>query len=95
MTAADAAETVVVVRNRSGLHARPSSLIAETAFRFRDTQVTIARGDAVVDAKSIMELLTLEAREGTELRIRASGPEARQAVDALRDLFERRFGLPN
>jgi len=83
----------VKVLNRNGLHARPSSVLAETALRFSDTVLTIRRGDLVVDAKSIMELLLLEAQCGTELTLTAEGPQAETAIRTLRDLFEREFDL--
>jgi len=87
------AQATVVVRNKNGLHARPSSLLAEAALRFKSTSVTVSRGDIVVDAKSIMELLLLEASSGTELTIAADGPEANAAIDKLRSLFERSFDV--
>ena len=95
-------ERVVVVRNRNGLHARPSSVLAETALRFTDTELTIRRvvaegggpaGRTEVDAKSIMELLLLAAGPGTELTLIASGPSAEEAIRILADLFEREFDL--
>jgi len=89
---ASAAATVKVL-NRNGLHARPSSVLAETALRFADTVLTIRRGDLVVDAKSIMELLLLEAQCGTELTLTAEGPQAEEAIRILSDLFEREFDL--
>ena len=48
-------------------------------------------GGEVVDAKSIMELLLLEAGPGTELTLVANGPQASEAAEAIRDLFEREF----
>ncbi len=86
-------ETTVVVRNKNGLHARPSSLLAETALRFADTSITLRRNDTVVDAKSIMELLLLEATCGTELHLSADGPQAGNAVGELKRLFEREFNV--
>jgi phosphocarrier protein len=83
----------VVVRNRSGLHARPSSVLAETALKFPGTAVTVRRGDTEVDAKSIMELLLLAAPKGTELTVRANGPEAEEAIRAIRELFDHEFNL--
>ena len=62
-------ETVVVVRNKNGLHARPSSMLAEAAMKFEATSLTLRKGDVEVDAKSIMELRLLEATCGTELRL--------------------------
>ena len=86
-------ETVVVVRNRNGLHARPSSILAEAALRYPDTQLLLRRGALEVDAKSIMELLLLAAGPGTELTLVASGPQAEEAMAALAALFEREFDL--
>ena len=87
------AEATVVVRNKNGLHARPSSLLAEAALRFKNTSVTVSRGDVIVDAKSIMELLLLEASCGTELHLTANGPAADEAIRQLTGLFEREFDL--
>lgn len=86
-------EAKVKVLNRQGLHARPSSVLAQNALRFKDTRISIRRGDLVVDAKSIMELLLLEARCGTELTVEAAGPQAREALEVVRDLFEREFDV--
>jgi len=88
-----AVEATVRVRNKNGLHARPSSVLAETALRYTGTSIAIRRGELEVDAKSIMELLLLEAGCGTELVLAASGPRAKEAVDELRALFEREFDV--
>jgi phosphocarrier protein len=92
---APAVETKVVVRNKRGLHARPSSVLAQAALAFADTAITLRREDPhlEVDAKSIMELLLLEAHCGTELVLAARGPRAQEAVVALRTLFEREFDV--
>jgi phosphocarrier protein len=87
------AEAVVKVRNKNGLHARPSSVLAENALRFSDTSISIRRGDLEVDGKSIMELLLLEAHCGTELTLSANGPQAQEAIQELRKLFEREFDM--
>ena len=86
-------EITVRVRNKNGLHARPSSVLAETALRYEDTTISIRKGDTEVDAKSIMELLLLAAGPGTQLVLTASGPQADEAAAAIADLFEREFDL--
>ena len=86
-------EATVVVRNKNGLHARPSSVLAEAALRFTDTELILRRDETEVDAKSIMELLLLAAGPGTELTLTASGPQAQEAVQSLSELFEREFDL--
>ena len=80
-------QRTVSVRNKNGLHARPSSVLAENALRFPDTAIAIQKG------KSIMELLLLEASHGTELTLVASGPKAEEAIRALVDLFDREFDI--
>lgn len=87
------AETKVTVRNKQGLHARPSSVLAQTAIAFADTAITLSKGTLTVDAKSIMELILLEAHYGTELVLKAKGPRAAEAVAAIQALFERQFDL--
>ena len=93
MSASAVSETMVTVKNRNGLHARPSSVLAETALRFADTEISIRKGEFQVDAKSIMELLLLEASCGTELHLTANGPAADEAIRQLTGLFEREFDL--
>jgi phosphotransferase system HPr (HPr) family protein len=72
------------------LHARPASLLAKLASSF-DAKVMIVRDSTQIDAKSILDLLTLAATQGTELQIQASGLDAEKAVQALVDLIERDF----
>jgi phosphotransferase system HPr (HPr) family protein len=84
----------VVVTNAQGLHARPADLVAREARKWR------SRIDLVVDAqradgKSILEILTLAAESGTRVVIEATGPDARDALDALGDLFASRFNEPD
>lgn len=86
-------EARVTVRNKQGLHARPSSVLAQTAIGFPDTAIRLKRDALEVDAKSIMELILLEAHFGTELRLVAEGPRAQEAVTAIQALFERQFDL--
>lgn len=86
-------ESKVTVRNKQGLHARPSSVLAQTAIAFADTEIRLKKGALEVDAKSIMELILLEAHFGTELALTAEGPQAQAAVAAIEGLFERQFDL--
>lgn len=80
----------VRVENRYGMHARPAAMIVETAKRF-DSEIEIdAKGNAV-SAKSIMGLLTLAAAHGAVLTLRAKGPDAAEALDALQSMFASKF----
>ena len=84
-------EKSVVIYNRLGLHARPASRFAQMASGFRSDIWLVKDGESV-DGKSILEVLTFACPAGTELIVRAEGPDAREAVEALADLVANRFG---
>lgn len=72
----------VTISNPQGLHARPAYRFAETASQY-ESKVYIVRDKERVDGKSILEIITLGAPQGTELSIEVSGNDAREALDAL------------
>lgn len=84
-------EARVVLTNKMGLHARPSTQIAQAAGR-HGAEVQIAKDGMVVDAKSVLELLMLAAECGSELLVSAEGDDAEAAVKAVVGLVESRFG---
>jgi phosphotransferase system HPr (HPr) family protein len=80
----------VVVNIPQGIHARPANLIVRRMQSFQ-AKVEFVRENQRVDGKSILELLTLAAEQGTQLQVEATGPEAQQAVDAIVELFASNF----
>jgi len=81
----------VEVKNRLGLHLRAASALAQTAARF-SSQVMIGRGKDLINAKSVTGLMMLGAAQGTKLKVRAEGADAREALKAVQELFDDRFG---
>jgi len=87
-------QTTVEIKNADGLHMRPAMQFVDTASRF-DCEISVSNGQIPVDGKSIMQMSMLAATCGTRLQIRAEGPDADKAIEALRDLVEiRLFGEP-
>jgi len=80
----------VTVNLENGLHLGPSSQIARLAQTFA-SDVLIRKADRAVDAKSMMDLITLVAEQGTLLTLEARGADAVQAVESLAKLFESNF----
>ena len=76
--------------NKLGMHARPASLLAQLAGKFR-SDITVHKGSRAVSGKSILGLLTLDAAQGTSLTIEASGEDAAEALNALDRLFIEKF----
>jgi phosphocarrier protein NPr/phosphocarrier protein len=83
-------EKVVTVSNAQGLHMRPADLLSRAAGRFQ-CQIEIEKDGQAIDCKSIMSILTLGARQGAQLNLRACGVDAQEAVDVLSVLFEQGF----
>ena len=80
-------EAELEIRNVDGLHMRPAMQFVDIANRF-ESQITVSNDQTSIDGKSIMQISMLAATCGAKLRIQAEGPDARQAVKALRELVE-------
>jgi phosphotransferase system HPr (HPr) family protein len=80
----------VKISNKTGLHARPATLLMETANSFASA-VRVIKGEQEVDAKSVLGLMLLEAVMGTEITIQAEGADEVAAVNALAELVLRKF----
>ena len=81
----------VKIVNKFGLHARPAAEFVKLAARFR-SQIFASKEDTEVNGKSIMGVMMLAAECGSELRIRAQGEDAEEAMNELVALVERGFG---
>lgn len=87
-------ERDVVVVNPQGIHARPAALLARTAAQLGiDVSLTnVDTGAGPAEADSTLELMTIGARQGTTVRLSATGPRADEAVTALAELIESGLG---
>lgn len=81
----------VTICNRLGLHARAAARFVQLASRF-ECEIRLARGAREVNGKSIMGVMMLAAGRGTEVVITADGSDEGEALGALVQLVESRFG---
>ncbi len=86
-----AKQATLLIQNRLGLHARPAALFVQMANRFK-SEIEIRKGKEKVNGKSIMGIMTLAAGRGTQITIRAVGPDAVEAVTQLTRLIRSNFG---
>lgn len=84
-------EKNVKIVNKLGLHARPASLIVQTAMAF-SSNIYIIKDEIKVDAKSIMGILMLAAACGTELKLQTEGPDEEHALEKMVEIFNNGFG---
>lgn len=85
------AERSVKIVNKLGIHARPAAEIVKTAAKF-GSNITIVRDDLEVNGKSIMGVMMLAAEQGAMIDLRADGPDAEAALDALAAVIADGFG---
>jgi phosphotransferase system HPr (HPr) family protein len=91
MMSASPISRVIVIQNAQGLHARPAEMFVRLAKQFH-SRIELVHEGRRVEARSIIDLLTLGAGPGTELLLEADGDDAEAAVEALAQLVENRFG---
>ncbi len=84
-------EATMTIENKTGIHARPASIFVQTASKFK-SKVQIKAKGKTVDAKSILMIMSMGLVKGTEITIAADGPDEADAVKALQDLVESKFG---
>jgi phosphocarrier protein HPr len=78
----EVSEAVVALPVDVDLHARPAADFVRAAMRF-GAHITVGTADREANAKSLLDVLALGAKGGTELRLTADGDDAVPAVDAL------------
>ena len=87
-------EIVLAITNKDGLHARPAKDFINKVREFK-SKVTIqnlSRPDSKEVAVTPVGLLNIAARQGHQIRIRADGIDAAEAIAALKQLVESNFG---
>jgi phosphocarrier protein HPr len=72
-------EQTFIIKDPKGLHARPASLIAESAKAWLCT-IELLVGAETADADSVVDLLLLGAKEGTSVLVRATGERETEAL---------------
>ena len=75
-------EKTFKITDETGLHARPATVLVNTASKFA-SEITLTHGDKKVNLKSIMGVMSLGVQQGAEIVISAEGADATDAIAAL------------
>ena len=84
-------ERNAAVKNRLGIHARPAALLVKTAATFK-CEILLVKDGLEINGKSIMGVMMLAAGKGTELELNINGSDEKEALQALSELINNRFG---
>lgn len=83
-------EKILTVKNRAGIHARPASLIAQLANKY-ESEISLEKDSIVVNAKSIMGVITMAAGYNTTINLKVEGSDEQDAANAIEKLFDGKF----
>ena len=81
------AEKQFKIIDKTGIHARPATLLVQTANKF-DSEINLEYKGKKVNLKSIMGVMSLGIPEGAEIKIIATGPDAEEAVTSIGETLE-------
>ncbi len=80
----------VIIQNKAGLHAKPASMFVQCANNFK-SEIYIKKEATRVNAKSIMGVMILAVQKGDEIEIEVIGEDEEKAMQALKELIDRKF----
>jgi len=86
-----AVERTITIQNELGLHARAATKLVQLASKF-PCELTLTKDGQTVNGKSIMGVLMLVASKGSVITLRANGDRADEAIAALAQLIDDKFG---
>ena len=81
----------VKIVNKLGFHLRAVAVFVKEAEKFKSL-IKVAHNEIEADGKSIMGLMTLIASRGCEVQIKATGNDAKEAVNRLEKVIQNKFG---
>ncbi|ABC88865.1 MULTISPECIES: HPr family phosphocarrier protein [Rhizobium] len=81
----------LLIINKRGLHARASAKFVQMVENF-DAAITVSKDGMTVGGTSIMGLMMLAASPGSSVVVSASGSQAQEALEALDQLIQNKFG---
>lgn len=90
---AEPVEKLVQIKNAAGLHLRAASQLVQIASKF-PCDIMLEKDGKAVNGKSILNLTTLVAAKGAMVKIVARGDRAAEAVSAIAQLIDDKFGEP-
>lgn len=80
----------IKIKNKLGIHARPATLLAQEAGKYK-SEIFISKDGIEVNAKSIMGIMMIAAEHGSTLNISINGPDEQEAAQALKNIFKKIF----
>lgn len=79
-----------IIKDPQGIHARPAGALVKKASEF-NSNILLCKGEKQVDAKRILGVMSLGAKEGEELVFLLQGEDEEQAYNGLQQFLKEHF----
>jgi len=79
-------QETLTIKNPTGLHSRPASMLTQLCRKFK-SDITIITSDKIINPKSIVSLLSAGVKPGTEIELRVTGPDEDEAGAKISNLI--------
>lgn len=80
-------KTEITITNTEGLHAALASKIVQASKKY-NSSVVIEYTDKIIDAKSILGLMSLSVPQGDNIKVVAEGNDAEQALNDIKKILK-------
>lgn len=81
-------EKIIVIKNETGIHARPASFIVKLAQKYQSDIILVKNGNEY-NCKSIMSILSTGAKKGDEMTLKVSGDDSEEAFNSMTNILEK------
>lgn len=77
-----------IVQCNAVLHARPAGQLARAAKSYKDTVITITKGDRTVRVSQLLNLISMAIANGDEIIVTAEGPDEDEAIATIKNILK-------
>ena len=81
-------QETITIENKTGIHARPATLLVQAASKF-NSDINLEYNGKSVNLKSIMGVMSLGVGQGADVTITADGDDAKEAIEAIADTMKK------
>ncbi len=80
----------VIINNRRGIHARPSSEVAKEALKYK-SNISIFYNEKFANAKDVLQIIMLELFKDARVTITVEGSDEKEALNGVKHFLEKEY----
>lgn len=80
-----------IIKNQAGIHLKPAALLCTEAIKYQSS-IRLVLGSSTVNAKSVLNVLSVCAKCNDEITLICEGPDEAEALESLGKLIAEGLG---